>query len=68
MAQSSDSNLRGIAAFGTNHTVEPPTHWSNWMDQFHVEKIAKDNIDIDNLKNPLESDTDISFFEGAQCS
>ena len=58
MVQSSfDSNLRGIPAFRPNHTVEPPTQWNNWIDQFHLAIIAKENLDIDNLKEPVEGET-----------
>ena len=69
MAQSStDSNLQGIPAFWPNHTVEPPTQWTNWIDQFHLAIIAKENLDIDNLKEPLEQETTIPILEGAQDS
>ena len=67
MAQSSiDSNMRGIPAFWPNHTIEPPTQWTNWIDQFHLAIIAKENLDIDNLKEPLELETTIPILEGAQ--
>ena len=67
MAQSStDSNLRGIAAFWPNHTIEPPTQWANWIDEFHLAIIAKENLDIDNLKEPLELETTIPILEGVQ--
>ena len=67
MAQSTtDSNRRGIPAFWPNHTVEPPAQWNNWIDQFHLAIIAKENLDIDNLKEPLEGETMIPVLEGAQ--
>ena len=67
MAQSTtDSNLRGIPAFWSNHTVEPSTQWTNWIDKFHLTIIAKENLDIDNLKEPLEMETAIPILEGAQ--
>ena len=69
MAQSStDSNLRGIPAFWPNHTVEPPTQWTTWIDQFRLAIIAKESLDIDNLKEPLEQETTIPILEGAQDS
>ena len=68
MAQSADSDLRGTPAFWSNHTIEPPTHWSNWIDQFHLAIIARENINIDNLKDPVESKTDIPFSKGPQDS
>ena len=40
----------------------------NWIDQFHLAIIAKENIDIDNRKDPEESETDILTLEGAQDS
>ena len=67
MAQpSTDSNLRAIPAFWPNHLIEPPTQWNNWIDQFHLAIIAKENLDIDNLKEPLELETTIPILEGAQ--
>ena len=67
MVQSTaDSNLRGIPAFWPNRTVEPPTQWNNWIDQFHLAIIAKENLDTDNLKKPLEGETTIPVLEGAQ--
>ena len=67
MAQSAtDSNLRGIPAFWPNHTVEPPAQWNNWIDQFHLAIIAKENLDIDNLKEPMEGETTLPILEGAQ--
>ena len=64
--QSTDSNLRGIIAFWPNHTVEPPTQWTNWFDQLHLTIIAKENLDINNLKEPLESETTIPVLDGTQ--
>ena len=67
MAQSTtDSNLRGIPSFWPNHTLESPTHWNNWIDQFHLAMIAKENLYIDNLKEPVEGETTIPILEGAQ--
>ena len=69
MAHSStDSNLRGIPAFWPNHTIEPPTQWINGIDQFHLAIIAKENLDVDNLKEPLELETTIFILEGARDS
>ena len=61
-----DTNLRGIPALWPNHTVEPPTQWSNWIDQFHLAIIAKENLDLDNLKEPMEGETTLPILEGAQ--
>ena len=67
MAQlSTDLNLLGIPAFWPNHTVEPPTQWTNWIDQFQLAIIAKENLDIDNLNEQLEQETTIAILEGAQ--
>ena len=68
MAQPSNTNLQGIPAFSPNHNDEPPTNWSNWIDQFHLAIIVEENIDIDNQKDPVKSETDIPILEGAQNS
>ena len=39
---------------------------NNWIDQFHLAIIAKENLDIDSLKEPLELGTTIPILEGAQ--
>ena len=55
MAQSNnESNVRGIPPFWQNHTVDPPFHWEDWSDLFHLAMIAKENIDIENLLHPSE--------------
>ena len=67
MAQSTtDSSRRGTPAFWRNHTVEPLTQWNNWINQFHLAIIAKENLDIDNLKGPVEGETTLPILEGAQ--
>ena len=54
MAQSNnESNVRGIPPFWQNHTVDPPIPWEDWSDLFHMAIIAKENVDIENLLNPL---------------
>ena len=40
--------------------------WNNWIDQFHLAIIANENLDIDNLKEPLELETTIPILKGAQ--
>ena len=55
MVQSNnESNVRGIPSFWQNNTVDPPIPWEDWSDLFHLAKIAKENIDIENLLNPSE--------------
>ena len=49
-----------------HHTIESPTRWTNWIDQFHLAIIAKENLDIDNLKEPLDMETTIPILEDAQ--
>ena len=46
--------------------MEPPTQRTNWIEQFHLAIIAKENLDIDNLKAPLDLGTTIPILEGAQ--
>ena len=49
-----ESNVRGIPPFRQNHTVDPPITWDDWSDFFHLAIIAKENIDIKNLRNLSE--------------
>ena len=51
MTQTMDSNLRGIPNVWSNYTVEPPAQWTNRIDQYRLAIIAKENLEIDNLKN-----------------
>ena len=55
-----------LPAFWPNHTVEPPTQWNNWIEQFHLDIIAKENLDIGNLKEPVEGETTLPILRGAQ--
>ena len=34
--------------------MDPPITWEEWSDLFQLAKIAKENIDIENLLNPTE--------------
>ena len=71
MAQStdsSDSSLRGIPASRPSPNVEQPTQQTNWIDQIHLAIIAKENWEIDNLKEPMESGTTIPISEATQGS
>ena len=52
MAQSNESNVRGVPFFWPNHTLEPPRSWTQWSDQFQLAIIAKENLDIDSLNGP----------------
>ena len=55
MAQpTNESNVRRIPPFWQNHTVDLPIPWGDWSDLFQLAIIAKENIDIENLLNPLE--------------
>ena len=44
------------------------TQWSNWIDQFHLAIIAKESLDNENLKQPLEQETAIPILEDVQDS
>ena len=65
MAQSNDSNVRGIPPFWPNHTLEPPHAWTQWSDQFQLAIIAKDNLDIESLHGPEIPETQIPILEQA---
>ena len=62
MAQSNDSNSRGIP-FWPNHTLEPPHAWTQWSDQFQWAVNAKKNLDIESLHGPEVPETQISILE-----
>ena len=52
MAQSNESNVRGIPSFWPNHTLELAHSWTQWNNQFQLATIAKENLDIDSLNRP----------------
>ena len=53
-SNSNESNVRGIPSFWQNHTVDPPILCEEWSYLFQLAMIAKKNIDIDNILNPIE--------------
>ena len=63
MAQSNQSNLRGIPAFWSNHSMESPHSWIHWSDQLQLALIAKENLDIDNLTRPEVPENQVSILE-----
>ena len=65
MAQSNDSNVRGIPPFWPNHTLEPPHAWTQWSDQFQLAIIAKENLDLESLHGPEIPETQIPILEQA---
>ena len=65
MAQSNDSNVRGIPPFWPNHTLEPPHAWTQWSDQFQLAIIAKENLDLESLNGPEIPETQIPILEQA---
>ena len=67
MVQTSDSNLRGTLAFWLKKYCRF-TQWTNWIDQLHLVIIAKENLDKDNIREPLELETEVLILEGTQDS
>ena len=63
MAQSNESNVRGIPSFWPNHTLEPPHSWPQWSDQFQLAIIEKENLDIDGLNGPEVTETKTPILE-----
>ena len=63
MAQSKDSNVRGILPFWPNHTLEPPHAWTQGSDQFQLAIIAKENLDLESLHGPEIPETQIPILE-----
>ena len=65
MAQSNDSNVRGIPPFWPNHTLEPPHAWTQWSDQFQLAIIAKESLDLESLHGPEIPETQITILQQA---
>ena len=63
MAQSNESNVRGIPSFWPNHTVELSHSWTQWSQQFQLAIIAEKNLDIDSLNGPEVPETQIPILE-----
>ena len=63
MAQSKDSNVRGVSPFWPNHTLEPPHTWTQWSNQFQLAIIAMENLDVESLYGPEAPETQISILE-----
>ena len=63
MAQSNDSNVRGIPPFWPNHTLEPTHAWTQWSDQFQLAIIAKETLDLESLHGPEIPETQIPILE-----
>ena len=63
MAQSNESNVRGIPSFWPKHTLEPPHSWTQWSDQFQLAIIEKENLDIDGLNGPEVPETKIPILD-----
>ena len=68
MAQSTDSSLGNSRLLAKPYCKESPAQWTNWIDQLLLPIIAKENLGIDILKEPVESVTEILIIEGAQDS
>ena len=68
MAQSNDSNVRGVSPFWPNHTLEPPHAWTQWSDQFQLAIIAKENLDLESLHGPEILETQIPILNKQQAA
>ena len=49
-----------ISRILTDPLNRPPTPWKDWIDMFQLAAIAKENIDIDLLLNPMDSFSNFS--------
>ena len=56
MAQSNESNLRGLEFFWNNSSNENQHDWERWAEKFQLTIIAKDSVDIEDVINPLIRD------------
>ena len=55
MAKSNNEfNVRRIPSIWQNYTVDPPIPWEEWSNFFQLAFIAMENVDIENLVNPIE--------------
>ena len=63
MAQSNESNVRGIPSFWPKHTVEPPHSWTQWSQQFQLVIIAGKNLDIDSFNGLEVPETQIPILD-----
>ena len=52
MAQSNESNLRGLEFFWNNSSNENQYDWERWSEKFQLTIIAKDSVDIEDVINP----------------
>ena len=52
MAQSNESNLRGLEFFWNNSSNENQHDWERWSEKFQLTIIAKDSVDIEDVINP----------------
>ena len=52
MAQSNESNLRGLEFFWNNSSNENQHDWERWSEKFKLTIIAKDSVDIEDVINP----------------
>ena len=46
--------MRGVLPVWQSNTIDSSTPWEDWRDMFQLALLDKENIDIDNLLNPLE--------------
>ena len=53
MAQSNESNVRGIPSFSSNHSLKTTHSWTQWSDKFQLATTAKNILEIGSF-NVLE--------------
>ena len=49
MAQSNESNLRGLEFFWNNASSENQHDWEKWSEKFQITIIAKASVDIEDV-------------------
>ena len=49
MAQSNESNLRGLECFWNNASSENQHDWEKWSEKFQITIIAKASVDIEDV-------------------
>ena len=52
MAQSNESNLRGLEFFWNNTSSKNQHDWEKWSEKFQLTIIAKNSVDIEDVIKP----------------
>ena len=69
MAQSNESNLRGLEFFWNNTSSENQHYWEKWSEKFQLTIIAKGSVDIEDvIKPPIRNELTYPIAEPTESS